>query len=429
MSLFLSGATLDQPDGKSLTDVRMSDGQIIDVGSLTPDPDDEVIDASGYLVLPAPAEPHAHLDKALTADRVVNATGDLMGAINAWIAHRSTLTVADIVERATEAVRLGVSNGVTAFRTHVDLGVGIGLTGLEALQQVKANVAEIASIEIVGLIGCPLSGPAGADHRAIITSAIEAGLDVVGGVPHLDEDSAACTRFLFDLAAANDLPLDLHTDENMRPDSNDLELLADLVLASGYGLMASNRPAGDRVKVVASHCVSLGMQPEDDQRRVSAKVAEAGISVLCLPQTNLFLQSRQVATAPARGLTALASLEAEGVNVAGGADNLQDPFCTVGRGDPLETASLLVMAGHLTPELAYDYVSSRARAAMGLPRVAVEAGSNADLLLIRAASIRQAVACAPADRVVIRSGRTVFRAGRPVFAATDSLMASSEPVV
>lgn len=426
MSLFLSGATLDQPDGKSLTDVRMNDGQIVDVGSLTPDPDDEVIDASGYLVLPAPAEPHAHLDKALTADRVVNATGDLMGAIHAWIAHRSTLTVDDIVERATEAVRLGVSNGITAFRTHVDLGVGIDLTGLEALQQVKANLAEVASIEIVGLIGCPLSGPAGADHRAIIRSAIEAGLDVVGGVPHLDEDSAACTRFLFELAAEHDLPLDLHTDENMRPDSNDLELLADLVLASGYGLMASNRPVADRVKVVASHCVSLGMQSEADQRRISAKVADAGISVLCLPQTNLFLQSRQVATAPARGLTALATLEAEGVNVAGGADNLQDPFCTVGRGDPLETASLLVMAGHLTPELAYDYVSIRARAAMGLPRVAVEAGSNADLLLIRAASIRQAVACAPADRVVIRSGKPVFRVNRSAFAAQDSVFQEGE---
>ena len=35
----------------------------------------------GYLLLPAFAEPHAHLDKAFLAERVDNPTGDLMGAI------------------------------------------------------------------------------------------------------------------------------------------------------------------------------------------------------------------------------------------------------------------------------------------------------------------------------------------------------------
>jgi cytosine deaminase len=45
--------------------------------------------------------------------------------------------------------------------------------------------------------------------------------------------------------------------------------------------------------------------------------------------------------------------------VAGGADNLQDPFNVVGRADPLETAALLVMAGHLDPATAYDLVATR----------------------------------------------------------------------
>ena len=43
-------------------------------------------DLAGMLLLPAMAEPHAHLDKALTAERVPNPTGDLAGAIDAWIA-------------------------------------------------------------------------------------------------------------------------------------------------------------------------------------------------------------------------------------------------------------------------------------------------------------------------------------------------------
>ena len=35
--------------------------------------------------------------------------------------------------------------------------------------------------------------------------------------------------------------------------------------------------------------------------------------------------------------------------VAAGADNIRDPFNPLGRTDPLETASLLAAAAHLTP--------------------------------------------------------------------------------
>ena len=54
-------------------------------------------------------------------------------------------------------------------------------------------------------------------------------------------------------------------------------------------------------------------------------------------------------------LTAVRALRGAGVNVAAGADNLQDPFNPVGRGDPLETAALMVMAGHLLPADAYSH--------------------------------------------------------------------------
>ena len=64
---------------------------------------------------------------------------------------------------------------------------------------------------------------------------------------------------------------------------------------------------------------------------VAAEVAEAGVAVVTLPQTNLFLQGRDHATATPRGLTALRPLLEAGVTVAGGADNLQDPFNTMGR--------------------------------------------------------------------------------------------------
>lgn len=345
--------------------------------------------SAGYLLLPAPAEPHAHLDKALTADLVPNPAGDLMGAIHGWIAHRETLDTADFVERAERAARMSLANGFTAIRTHVDLGVDIGTTAVEALIEVRGRLAGLVDIQIVGLTGRPSGGSSGADNRAILRDAIAMGLDVVGGCPHLDEDPVACTNDLLAVAGEAGLPIDLHTDETLDPSHLELELLAKAVLSTGFESGAT-----------ASHCVSLSMQTEAVQKRVAATVAEAGVNVVALPQTNLFLQARGMKTAPPRGLTATAALDEAGANVCAGADNLQDPFCTVGRADALETAALMVMAGHDTPQLAYERVSSMARKAIGMP-------ANGDVLAIRASTVREAVASASSDRIVIRNGVVV----------------------
>ncbi len=350
----------------------------------------ERLAAAGYLVLPAAAEPHAHLDKALTADRVPNPSGDLLGAIEGWLAHRPSITAADYVERAERAALMLLANGCTAIRTHVDLGVDLGTTAVEALLEVKERLAGRVDLQLVGLTGRPTAGAAGAENRAVLRDALDMGIDAVGGCPHLDDDPAACTDDLLETAAGRGLPIDLHTDETLDPSRLDLETLADRVVASGF----------DR-GVTASHCVSLSMQPVATQQRVAEKVAAAGIGVVALPQTNLFLQARGVAVAPPRGLTAIASLDEAGAVVCAGADNLQDPFCTVGRADPLETAALMVMAGHDTSDQAYRRVSDLARQAMGL-------APTDDVVAIRAGSVREAVASAPGDRIVIRDGEVIY---------------------
>jgi cytosine deaminase len=151
------------------------------------------------------------------------------------------------------------------------------------------------------------------------------------------------------------------------------------------------------------------MQSEIVQREVAAEVAEAGISVIANPFTNLYLQARDRPVAAPRGLTALRPLLAAEVNVAAGCDNIEDPFNILGRADPLEVASLLVLAGHLTPAEAYRAVSSSARQAMGLPAIDFQVGSPADLFAVRARSLREALASASVDRLVFRRGNLVAR--------------------
>ncbi|MFT7600673.1 MAG: cytosine deaminase [Acidimicrobiales bacterium] len=395
----LNGSALS--DSLDLVDVVTVDGVVAQVGpGLEHPPGSTVHELDGYVLMAAPAEPHAHLDKALTADIVHNPTGDLMGAITAWIAHRPSISHDDFVERATRAALMGLANGCTAIRTHIDIQADLGTRGVEALIEVKAALAGRVDLQLVGLVGRPSVGVDGAANAAALRRALDLGIDVVGGCPHLEPDGSASMRASLELAGEYGRPLDLHTDETLDPEVLDLEQLADMVSASGF-----DQP------VVASHCVSLGVQSIDVQRRVSEKVAAAGIGVIALPQTNLFLQARGQRVSPGRGLTALASLREAGALVAAGADNLQDPFCTVGRADPLETAALMVMAGHDSPAVAYEAVSSASRRIMGLAPAGPAVGLVADLLAVRATTLREAVASAPADRVVFNAGMLVAGSG------------------
>ncbi len=390
-----------------LRNARLADGRSVDVRvcldtvdavepSLPAAPGEEVVDLGGRLLLPAPAEPHAHLDKAFLAERFENPTGDLIGAVTAMEANRHLITVPDIAERAERAVRLMVANGVTAIRTHADTTLDNGLRSVEALIGVRDRLRDLCDIQVVALTGWTIKGGQASETLGLLRDAVAMGVDVIGGCPHLDESIEAATDHLMEIAAAAGLPMDLHTDETLDPHAMGLEYLARRVIATGFEPL-----------VTASHCVSLGMQPEAVQRRVAEVVAEARVSVVALPHTNLYLQARNWPVAPPRGLTALHVLRAASVNLCAGADNLQDPFNLVGKGDPLETAALMVMAGHLLPADAYEICSTTVRSALGLPAVAIAAGSPAELMAVPAGSVREAVAFQPAGRITIHKGRIV----------------------
>ncbi len=400
----LRGVTLVDDDGDaaaSPSDVRLR-GPVIDevasAGSLESGSDDTVVDLEGHLLLPAAVEAHAHLDKAFLADIVTNETGDLLGAIAAMEAARPRLNVPETAARAERAARLLAANGVGLVRTHVDVTLDHGLTSVEALVLVRDRVAGVIDVEVVALAGWPVAGAAGREQRALLGAALDHGADLVGGCPHLEDggDVRGATEALLGLAADRGVGVDLHTDEGLDPGVLGLADLAELVVSMEF-------PHG----VTASHCVSLGMHPVRRQQEVAEMVAAARISVIALPATNLYLQGRDRQECMPRAVTAVKSLRAAGVNVAAGADNLQDPFNPLGRADPFETAGLMVLTTHTAPADAWAMVSDRARRALGRSPVTVAAGQPADLLAVPAASLRQAIAFAPGDRKVWHAGPPV----------------------
>ncbi len=392
--MLLRSATL--ADGRNV-DIRICLDTIDEVAaSLTAQPDEHVIDLSGHLLLPAFVEPHAHLDKAFLSERFTNEAGDLMGAIVAMQQNRHLITYADTVDRAERAVRLMVRNGASAIRTHADTTTENGLMSVEALAEVRRRTADICDIQIVSLVSWPVTGAAGAESRALLREALQMGADLVGGCPHLDENPDGANETLLEIASEYQRGVDLHTDENLDPLKNGLEDLARRVSASGFAY-----------GVTASHCVSLGSQTLLRQDEIAELVAAANISVVALPHTNLFLQGREHQQSMPRAITAVKALRARKVNVCAGADNLQDPFNPMGRGDPLETASLMVMLAHLLPQQGLDAVSANARQALGLPPVLVESGNIADLVAIKVESVREALAFGPPERIVLHRGVVV----------------------
>ena len=405
------------PDGRQV-DVEVSEGyvsKVVPVGGQsskggnatasesTATPDQIRYELDGDLLLCAPAEPHAHIDKAFTADLIPNETGDLAGAIAGWRkfhAENPEGGGADFeatVMRASQAVELAISHGITAIRSHANVGeYSDGIVAVKALAEVKKRYAEEIDLQIVPLLAPSVVGAEGAYGREQLRLSIEHGADIVGGCPMLEEKPTEAISVFLDAAEEAGLPVDLHTDEALDP-----TLLTVLEIARQI------RDRGFPHSVTASHCVSLGVLEPDAQRQVAAEIADAGIRVVTLPQTNLFLQAREMRTAPPRGLTALDALAEADVICGAGCDNLQDPFNLVGRGDPMETASLLVAAGHQSPERAYELVASSSRALMDLPLAGPKEGQKADLLALNAPTLRAAVAGTTARKRTFRGGKLI----------------------
>lgn len=377
-------------DGRTV-DVHLREDLVEAVVPARDEPRGELdLDLTGHLLLAAPADPHIHLDKALSFDEIRPPLGDLGAAIAAWDDYGPRLTVNGIAARAREAALRALSYGTTALRSHVNLLPGPEpLRGVRALLRVRAELAAVMDIQLVALAPFEVAD-------AAIHEALDLGVDLLGGHPHHTPDPEANLSKLLRIAAEHGVGVDIHTDEQLDPAMRTLEQLAHAV---------RDRPAA--LPVTASHCVSLGMMRPDIQARVIAAVAAARIGVVTLPITNLYLQGRDHIAGKPRGLTAVRALLDAGVPLGAGADNIQDPFNPVGSGDALETAMLLVTAGHLTPPEAYTAVTAGARRIMGLPAAGPEPGARADLLAIRASSLREAIASAPADRYVLRRGRLV----------------------
>ena len=385
----------------SVSDVVVDADRIVRAGVGAAAGVKEIVDAGRKLLLPAFIDGHVHLDKVLIRDELHEHDGTLAGAIESIHERKRRYTVDDVRRRARTVIEESVRLGTTRLRSHVDVDTIGGLVPLEGVIAAAADCADIAEVQTIAFPQEGLLRDPGAYD--LMEAALEAGADVVGGMPHWEPDAAAQrehVRLCFELAERFDRDLDMHVDETDDGAVRTLEMIADEALRRGF-----------LGRICAGHVCSLAATDHEYAERVIEKCVRAGISIAANPVTNLVLQGRGDRGLVRRGTTRIGDLRAAGVNVLFGQDCVKDGFYPFGRGSMLEVALISAHAAHLTTraDLAFALraVTEAPAQAMRLTDYGLVPGARADFQVLPVPSWEEALRLQPVPESVWFAGRLV----------------------
>ncbi len=397
--LLIRGGTL--PDG-SIADIGITGGRIAALAPDLPAEAGEVIEAAGHLVSPPFVDAHFHMDATLSYGIPrINASGTLLEGIALWGELKRELTREAVVRRALDYCRGAVARGILAIRSHVDV-TDPNFHTVEGLLEVREHLRGTLDLQLVAFPQDGWYRAPGAEAQVI--RALDAGVDVVGGIPHFERtmaDGAASVRAACELAARRGLRVDLHCDESDDPMSRHIETLA-----------AETIRLGLRGRVAGSHLTSMHSMDNYYVAKLLPLIAEAGVAAIPNPLINITLQGRMDSYPKRRGMTRVPELRAAGVTVAFGQDCTRDPWYPLGSGDMLDVAHMGLHVALMTApdqmRVAFDMVTTEPARILGLD-FGLEVGRRGSLVILDAPDPIEAIRLRPARLVVISDGRVVSR--------------------
>jgi cytosine deaminase len=351
------------------------------------------------LALTPPVDPHVHLDKAFSGAAFPNPAGTMGGALEANLRELGQRSGEQVLARAGLALERSWRHGLRALRSHVDSQAQAALEVWEALQQLRARWAGRVDLQLVAL--APLAHWRTADGALLARRVASDGglLGSVVGTPFspLAWDALGLEALLKQ-AESLGCGLDLHIDENDAAAAPGVRALVRLL----------ERRGGCRVPITCSHASGLALLPAPALARWADRLAAAGVAVVALPFTNLWLLGKREGTTPLRRPQApIQQLQAAGVRVAMGSDNVQDPWYPGGDFDPVEMLRLAPVLSHQQPWRRQGLApfTSEASRLLDLPWDGVlREGAPADLLVLGASSWGDLLARPPRRRV-LRAGQ------------------------
>jgi cytosine deaminase len=393
VDLLLRGARL--PDRDGVAGIAIEGERIVAIDG-TERAARETIDLEGRLVTPGLVESHIHLDKALLSDRVTATAGTLDEAIRLIGEIKQSFTVEDIQARARHVLDLAVRAGTTAMRTHVEVDPLVGLTGMEALLPLREEYAPAMDLQVCafaqeGIVQAP-------GTEGLLRRALQMGADLVGGCPYNDRDGLEHIRIVFALATAFGVDADFHVDFADEPEHLHVREIAAQTVRAGW-----------QGRVSVGHLTELAAVPVFRQEEIIADIVHAGLGVVCLPATDLYLMGRRDDFNVRRGLTPVRRLLQAGVPVALASNNVRNAFTPVGTADLAHMAFLASVAAHMgTPtdlRALMDAITVQPARLLRLPDYGLAPGCRADLVVWDCTRAEDAVATLASRTLVVKRGR------------------------
>ncbi len=385
-----------------IVDIGVKNGKIEKIGKVDEKGEIE-IDANEKLVSPPFVDPHVHLDAILTVgDPRYNMSGTLWEGIEIWSERKKKLSKEDVKERAKEAIRWAVAQGILAIRTHVDV-CDPSLVALDAMLEVKEEVKDLVDLQIVafpqeGIVSFP-------NGENLMRKALEMGADVVGGIPHYEfsrEDGIKSIDIILSLAKEFDKDIDVHIDETDDDQSRFLEYLASKTIKEGY-----------QGRVTASHTTAMHSYNNAYAYKLFGVLKKAKMNIIANPLDNIALQGRFDNYPIRRGMTRVKELLKSGINVGFGHDSVMDPWYPLGRYNMLQVAFVGLNLGHMTGyeeiKMAFDAVTKNSAKLMRLDWYGLEEGKAASFVVLNAKSEIDAVRLMSEALYVIKNGKVVAK--------------------
>ena len=355
------------------------------------------LDADGRLVSPSFVDPHLHLDKVYTYEAAgedaveryqAGGMGDAMGAIESASAVKADYDAERIYEQAKRAVELGIRHGVLHHRAFADVDTAAGLEGVKALLRLREEYAGTVDLRVVAFPQDGLLRDPGAE--ALVEEAMALGADEVGGIPWIEFTEADAREHvdrMVDLAVEHDADVAMLTDDAGDPGLRTTEHLATKAIEVGW-----------EGRVTACHARAMELYPEPYRRKLYTLLDRAGMSVVTDPQTGPL-------HVPVDEL-----LEA-GIPVALGQDDIADAYYPFGRNSLIEVGFL---AAHLLWKTTvadlhdiHDMLTRHGATSLGLEGHGLAEGCTADLVLLDARSVPEAIGQQALVTHVVSGGRLV----------------------
>ncbi len=391
-------------DRKELADIGIEKGRIVAVDAKIGRKGKTEIDASGSLVLPGLFNLHFHADKCLLGEIMrPNVSGTLPEAIEITNDFKRNYDPAEVASRATRALEAGVKNGTTFFRLFADVGTIGGLRAARGLLLAREKMQRYCDVQVVAFPQEGIVRDPGAAE--LLEEAMREGCDVVGGLPwyeYTDADAREHIDICFEIAKRHDRDIHMLVDDTDDPNSRSLEYLAVKTLRENF-----------QRRVAASHCGAMAAYNDVYAAKIVDMVGTAGVTISVNAHINLVCSARIDREPRRRGIARVKELLARGVNVITSQDDVNDPYYPFGKPDPIECVSMIAHVAQLTLphelEQAMSMITENAAKAARLTDYGIATGKQADLVVLGAPSVHEAIRLQPPRTHVFKRGQQVAR--------------------